>query len=246
MVHTTQASAGAARLPGARTPRGGADTQAQSQSSVPAWRVVVADHYQMVRAAIAALVSAVSGFEVVAQARTGADLVALVDQVRPDLVITEIRIPGCDALGVIAEIHGRHPDVRLLALSADETIEAVKQALASGACGYLTKQAPSYELEHAVRSVMTRGFYYSPLTAQQLLATPQPAAEEALTPRQVQILKLLVQGRSSREIAGELGLSAKTVDVHRARIMARLELHGVANLARYALRQGLLPGGAAP
>lgn len=207
------------------------------------WRVVLADRYQMVRAAIGALLSTVTGFEVVGEARTGGELVALVEATHPDLVITEVSMPGPDPFAAIAEIHVRHPGVRLLALSADETIDTVKHAIASGACGYLMKRAPSYELEHAVRSVMDRGFYYSPLTAQRLIDPPKSGTEQPLTPRQVQILTLLAQGRSSRQIASELGLSSKTVDVHRGRIMSRLELDDVASLTRYALRQGLLPGG---
>ncbi len=197
----------------------------------------------MVRAAVGALLSAVPGFEVVGEARTAGELVLLVEHEHPDLVITEVAMPGIDAFGAIAEIHARHPDVRLLVLSADETIDAVRHAVASGACGYLMKRAPSYELEHAVRSVMGRGFYYSPLTAQRLIDPPRSTAPPALTPRQVQILTLIAQGHSTRQIAGDLGLSSKTVDVHRARIMARLELNDVASLARYALREGLLPGG---
>lgn len=244
-MQTDLAIAGSSLPPDILKPPGPTSTDAPSEATGPAagaWRVVLGDQYQMVRAAIGALLSAVAGFEVVGQARTAVELVSLVEQLHPDLVITEVRMPGSDALGAIAEIHRRHPEVRLLALSADETIDAVKQALANGACGYLTKQAPSYELEHAVHSVMTRGFYYSPLTAQRLLAPAQQAAEQALTPRQVQILTLLAEGRSSKEIADALGLSSKTVDVHRGRIMARLELHGLASLARYALRQGLLAG----
>ncbi|NKE67694.1 response regulator transcription factor [Ramlibacter sp. RBP-2] len=228
------------------SPRGGPLTGARDEAPTAGagpWRVVLADRYAMVRAAIGALLSTVTGFEVVGEAATGAELVALVELAHPDLAITEVCMPGPDAFGAIAEIHRRYPHVRLLALSADETIDAVKHAISSGACGYLMKRAPSYELEHAVRSVMTRGFYYSPLVAQRLLDQPQPAADQPLTPRQVQILTLLAQGRSSREIAGDLGLSSKTVDVHRGRIMSRLELNDVASLARYALRNGLLPGG---
>lgn len=196
----------------------------------------------MVRAAIAALLSTLNDFQLVGEAHTGAELVPLVELAQPDLVITELSMAGAEVFGVIAEIHRRHPQVRVLALSADETIEAVKRAIASGACGYLMKRAPGYELELAVRSVMTRGFYYSPSIAQRLLDPPKSAAEQPLTARQVQILSLLAQGRSSRQIAGELGLSSKTVDVHRARIMNRLELNDLPSLARYALRNGLLAG----
>ena len=202
--------------------------------------MVIADRYEMVRAAVAALLSAVTGFEVVAGTGTGSHLVSLVEHVRPDLVITELCMPDIDAYGVIAQIHQCHPEVRMLALSSDESIEAVKHATASGACGYLMKRAPPYELEHAVRSVMTRGFYYSPLTAQRLLDPPHPTVGPTLTPRQVQILTLLAEGRSSRQIAVDLGLSSKTIDVHRRRIMARLELNDIASLTRYALRTGLV------
>lgn len=205
--------------------------------------MVLADRHQMVRAAIGALLSTLTDFELVGEARTGAELVSQVDLAHPDLVITELSMPGADVFGAIAEIHRRHPEVRLLALSADETIDAVKHAIASGACGYLMKRAPWYELEHAVRSVMTRGFYYSPLIAQRLLDPPKAPAGQPLTARQVQILTLLAQGRSSRQIADELGLSSKTVDVHRGRIMNRLELNDLASLARYALRNGLLAAG---
>lgn len=228
------------------TPRGVALPRARDEAAAQGadpWRVVLADRYAMVRAAVGALLSTVTGFEVVGEACTGPELVSLVELAHPDLVVTEVCMPGPDAFGAIAEIHRRHPEVRLLALSADETIEAVKHAIGSGACGYLMKRAPCYELEHAVRSVMTRGFYYSPLLAQRLLDPPEPTAEHPLTTRQVQILTLLAQGRSSRQIAGDLGLSPKTVDVHRGRIMSRLELNDVASLARYALRNGLLPGG---
>lgn len=219
-----------------------ADARDEAAAQGAPWRVVLADRHQMVRAAIGALLSTLTDVELVGEARTGAELVALVELVHPDLVITELCMPGADVFGAIAGIHRHHPDVRLLALSADESIEAVKHAIASGACGYLMKRAPWYELEHAVRSVMTRGFYYSPLIAQRLLDPPMPAAEQPLTPRQVQILTLLAQGRSSRQIAGDLGLSSKTVDVHRGRIMNRLELNNLASLARYALRNGLLAG----
>lgn len=204
--------------------------------------MVLAERYRMVRAAIAALLSTLNDFQLVGEAHTGAELVPLVELAQPDLVITELSMAGAEVFGVIAEIHRRHPQVRVLALSADETIEAVKRAITSGACGYLMKRAPGYELELAVGSVMTRGFYYSPSIAQRLLDPPKSAAEQPLTARQVQILSLLAQGRSSRQIAGELGLSSKTVDVHRARIMNRLELNDLPSLARYALRNGLLAG----
>jgi DNA-binding NarL/FixJ family response regulator len=121
-----------------------------------------------------------------------------------------------------------------------DTVDFVKRAVASGACGYLMKDAPPFELEQAVRSVMATGSYFSPAIAQRLLQPSEPTVDDELTHRQVEILKLIAQGRASKEIAYELGLSPKTVDVHRARIMERLHLNDIASLTLYAVRKGLV------
>jgi DNA-binding NarL/FixJ family response regulator len=104
----------------------------------------------------------------------------------------------------------------------------------------LMKDAPPFELEQAVRSVMATGSYFSPAIAQRLLQPSEPSVDDELTHRQVEILKLIAMGRASKEIAYELGLSPKTVDVHRARIMERLQLNDIASLTRYAVRKGLI------
>ncbi|HKB52967.1 MAG TPA: response regulator transcription factor [Ramlibacter sp.] len=203
-------------------------------------RVILADDHELVRSGIKALLSMVEGVDVVAEASDGTELVTLVDSVHPDLVMTDISMPGMDGISAISEIHRRHPDVKLLVLSMYDTVDFVKRAVASGACGYLMKDAPPFELEQAVRSVMASGSYYSPAIAQRLLQPSEPTADDELTQRQVEILKLIAQGRASKEIAFELGLSPKTVDVHRARIMDRLQLNDIASLTRYAVRKGLV------
>jgi DNA-binding NarL/FixJ family response regulator len=203
-------------------------------------RVVLADDHELVRSGIKALLSMVDGVEVIAEASDGSELVALVDSLKPDLVMTDISMPGMDGITAISEIHRRHPDVKLLVLSMYDTVDFVKRAVASGACGYLMKDAPPFELEQAVRSVMATGSYYSPAIAQRLLQPSEPTADDELTQRQVEILRLIAQGRASKEIAFELGLSPKTVDVHRARIMDRLQLNDIASLTRYAVRKGLV------
>jgi DNA-binding NarL/FixJ family response regulator len=203
-------------------------------------RVVLADDHELVRSGIKALLSMVDGVEVIAEASDGGELVALVENLKPDLVMTDISMPGMDGITAISEIHRRHPDVKLLVLSMYDTVDFVKRAVASGACGYLMKDAPPFELEQAVRSVMATGSYYSPAIAQRLLQPSEPTADDELTQRQVEILRLIAQGRASKEIAFELGLSPKTVDVHRARIMDRLQLNDIASLTRYAVRKGLV------
>ena len=203
-------------------------------------RVVLADDHELVRSGIVALLSFVEGVEVIAEARNGDELVALVEQLQPDLVMTDITMPGMDGLAAIAHIHRRWPQVRLVVLSMHDTVDFVKRAVASGACGYLMKNAPSFELHQAIRSVMAAGSYFSPSIAQQLLRPSEPTVAEQLTERQIEVLSRIAQGRSSKEIGFELGLSSKTVDVHRARIMQRLELRDVASMTRYAVRNGLV------
>ena len=182
----------------------------------------------------------IEGVQVIAEARDGKELIALVEELLPDVVMTDISMPGMDGITAIAEIHGKHPEVRLLVLSMYDTVDFVKRAVKNGACGYLMKDAPPFELEQAMRSVMATGSYFSPAIAQRLLQPSEPTVDDELTHRQVEILKLIAQGRASKEIAYELGLSPKTVDVHRARIMERLRLNDIASLTLYAVRKGLV------
>jgi DNA-binding NarL/FixJ family response regulator len=203
-------------------------------------RIVLADDHDLVRSGIKALLSMIEGVEVIAEARDGKELIALVDDLKPDIVMTDISMPGMDGIAAIAEIHAKNTGVRMLVLSMYDTVDFVKRAVASGACGYLMKDAPPFELEQAVRSVMATGSYFSPAIAQRLLQPSEPTVDDELTHRQVEILKLIAQGRASKEIAFELGLSPKTVDVHRARIMERLRLNDIASLTLYAVRKGLI------
>ncbi len=203
-------------------------------------RIVLADDHDLVRSGIKALLTMIDGVEVVAEARDGRELVDLLADVKPDLVMTDISMPGMDGIAAIAEIHDRYPHLKVLVLSMYDTVDFVKRAMASGACGYLLKDASPFELEQALRSVMTTGSYFSPAIAQRLMQPAEPTAADELTQRQVQILKLIAQGRASKEIAFELGLSSKTVDVHRARIMDRLRLNDIASLTLYAVRKGLI------
>lgn len=203
-------------------------------------RIVLADDHDLVRSGIKALLSLVDGVEVIAEARDGKELITLVESLVPDVVMTDISMPGMDGITAIAHIHEKQPEVRMLVLSMYDTVDFVKRAVANGACGYLMKDAPPFELEQAVRSVMATGSYFSPAIAQRLLQPSEPTVDDELTHRQVEILKLIAQGRASKEIAFELGLSPKTVDVHRARIMERLRLNDIASLTLYAVRKGLI------
>ena len=202
--------------------------------------MVLADDHDLVRSGIKALLSTVEGVQVIAEARNGNELLQLLESVKPDVVMTDISMPGMDGITAIAEIHARFPQVKVIVLSMYDTVDFVKRAVANGACGYLMKDAPPFELEQALRSVVATGSYFSAAVAQRLLQPSEPTVDDELTTRQVEILTLIAQGKSAKVIAFELGLSPKTVDVHRARIMERLRLNDIASLTRYAVRKGLV------
>lgn len=203
-------------------------------------RVILADDHDLVRSGIKALLSMIQGIQVIAEARDGHELIQLCESLGPDLVLTDISMPGMDGIAAVAHLHRTRPEIRLIVLSMYDTVDFVKRAVQSGACGYLLKDAPPFELEQAVRSVMTRGTYFSPAIAQRLLQPAEPTIHDELTDRQIEILTLIAQGKASKEIAFDLGLSSKTVDVHRARIMERLNINDIAGLTRYAVRKGLI------
>jgi two-component system, NarL family, nitrate/nitrite response regulator NarL len=127
-----------------------------------------------------------------------------------------------------------------MVLSMYDDAEIVKKAIANGACAYLRKDANDFELAAALHSVMTTGAYISAAVARQLLEPGEPSVQELLTERQIEIVTLLAQGKSTKEIGFALGLSSKTVDVHRSRIMDRLGIHDVAGLTIFAIRKGLV------
>ena len=139
-------------------------------------RVVLADDHELVRTGIKGLLTQIEGVEVIAEARDGEELVALLAEVKPDLVVTDIAMPGMDGIAAIAEIHSRYPEVRILVLSMHDKVDVVKRAIANGARGYLMKDAPPFELEQAVLAIMKTGGYFSPSITQHLL---QPSAAHA-------------------------------------------------------------------
>lgn len=202
--------------------------------------IVLADDHPLVRAGIRSILSSIEGVHILAEAGDGRELLECLEGITPDIVITDISMPGMDGLTALAEIRCRYPQVRVVVLSMHDTPDQVRAAMAAGACAYLPKDASDFELGAALHSVMTTGSYVSANVMQLLLADPQPGASEQLTQRQLEILVMLAKGMTSKEIAYALGLSYKTVDVHRSRIMERLGLRDLASLVVYAARKGLI------
>jgi DNA-binding NarL/FixJ family response regulator len=203
-------------------------------------QVILADDHELVRSGIAGLIELLPGVEVIAEASSGEELVSLLETVTPDLVITDIHMPGIDGLEAVGRIRERHPTLPVLVLSMHDTAGFVQRAVASGANGYLMKNAAPSELQHAVETMLATGSYFNARVARMLLEKVDSCADDQLTERQVEILSMIASGLSSKEIGCRLGLSPKTVDVHRARIMERLQVRDIASLTRYAVRRGLV------
>jgi DNA-binding NarL/FixJ family response regulator len=203
-------------------------------------QVVLADDHPLVRLGIRSLLGTIPGVHVIAEVGDGMELMELLDSILPDVVITDISMPGMDGLEALRCIHSRHPEVKVIVLSMHDSPEIVKRAVAGGASAYLRKDASDFELASAIHGVMTTGSYMSAAVARSLMEPTEPAAQEVLTQRQIAVLKLLAEGRTSKEVGFVLGLSSKTIDVHRIRIMERLGKRDLPGLVVYALRHGII------
>lgn len=208
-------------------------------------RVLLADDHALVRAGVRALLERLEDIEVVAEAGDGKETVSLIRRYRPDLVILDIAMPvfsGFEVLGIIAK---EFPDVKVIVLSVHEGEEYALTALRAGANGYLPKKAASDELQKAIRAVMQGETYLSPEISKHAVpnyrrARPDLVAAEELTPRQLDVLRMIAGGFTTKEIARTLNISVKTVETHRALLMERLNIRDVAGLVRYAIRTGLV------
>lgn len=214
-------------------------------NATPAIRTVLADDHDLVRSGLKLLLEMVAGVTVVSEARNGDELLAAVEREVPDLVVTDITMPGMDGLAALARIRALARPPRVLVVSMHDSPDLIRRALKLGAAGYVMKEGSPVELEHAVRSVMGGHPYYSVQVSQKLLQAQERSPEELLTSRQVEILVLIASGHATKEVAFKLGLSPKTVDVHRARIMERLGINDVAGLTLYSVRHGLVNPGRA-
>jgi DNA-binding NarL/FixJ family response regulator len=209
-------------------------------------RVLLVDDHALVRAGMKSLLRDIEGVEVVGEASDGAEALALAAREAPDAVLMDIAMKGMSGLEAAAKFRELHPGVKVLILSMHASEEYVLQALRAGAAAYLIKDSATAELELALRSVMRGETYLSPAISRQVVEgyvqrVGAAAAEEPLTPRQREVLKRIAEGRTTKEIAFDLGLSVKTVETHRAQVMDRLGIRDVAGLVRYAMRTGLVP-----
>ena len=210
-------------------------------------RVLLTDDHALVRAGIRSLLEKMSGIEVVAEAGDGYEALELTKKHFPNVVLMDIAIPGLNGLEALARATKEFPAVKVIILSMHANDEYVLRALRAGACGYLLKDAAVTELELALRAVTRGEIYLSPRISKRVIGSylerlgNERSPREELTPRQREIVQLIAEGKSTKEIAFLLKVSVKTVEAHRAQLMARLDIHDVAGLVRYAMRVGLVP-----
>jgi DNA-binding NarL/FixJ family response regulator len=209
-------------------------------------RVLLAEDHTLVREGLRSLLDPQEGIEVVAEAETGTAAVARARELRPDVVVMDLNLPGIDGVEATKQIRGELPDTRVVVLSMHSTPEHVRPAIRAGAGGYLVKGSGLSDLIAAVRAVAAGNAFFSPEVAKIVLEDSKGEtkagmrAPNDLTPREREVLQLVAEGKSSPEIATFLGLSVKTIEGHRGRIMAKLDVHNVAGLVRHAIRIGLV------
>jgi DNA-binding NarL/FixJ family response regulator len=209
-------------------------------------RVLLADDHTLVRAGLRKLLESLPGVEVVGEACDGMEVLSLAEQLRPDVVVMDVAMPGLNGLDATARLKLSQPDSKVLILSMHQNEDYVRQALRQGAAAYLLKDAAPTELEAGLRAVMRGETYLSAAVSKGVMSDyvkrlrfDEPSGSQ-LTPRQREVLQLIAEGNSSKEIARRLDLSVKTVDTHRSQLMRQLDIHEVTGLVRYALRCGLI------
>lgn len=206
-------------------------------------RVLIAEDHTLVRAGLRSLLGELSWVDVVGEAADGREALRLVAELKPHVVLMDITMSDLNGLEATARLTRHHPNIRVIILSMHSNEEYVRRALGVGAAGYVLKDAERAELELALKSVARGGSYLSPAVSRPVITDYAERASRdpvgRLTPRQREILQLIAEGHSTREIAAKLDLSAKTIETHRAQLMSRLDIHDVAGLVRYAIRAGV-------
>ena len=212
-------------------------------------RLLLADDHTLFREGVRSLLSRMPEVTVVAETGDGREALELIDKHRPDVALLDITMPGLNGLEVASRTSQKSPKTRVVILSMHANEAYVAQALRAGIAGYLVKDAAATELAAALRAVARGETYLSPAISRQVvdgfLGKSQLEADplQGLTSRQREILQLIAEGKSTKEIAAVLDVGIKTVETHRANLMERLGIHDVAGLVRFAIRSGVISPG---
>lgn len=206
----------------------------------PNIRVAIVEDHTVVRQGLVSLLGAQSGLEVVGHGGSGFEGLRLVREHRPDVLVLDLSLPDMSGIDVIAEVTRDLPSCRVVVLSMHSEASYVRPAIRAGAAGYLVKGADIGDLVEAIRCVMRGEPFLSPGLARYLVADAGALQTDRLTDRETEVLRLVAQGKTSKEIATILSISPKTVENHRHNIMEKLGVHDVASLTRLALASGIV------
>jgi DNA-binding NarL/FixJ family response regulator len=211
-------------------------------------RILIVDDHTLFRAGLRALLAQDPSIEIVGEAGNGRDAVRAIGQLAPNLVLMDLSMPGMNGIEAMTEIKQRYPNVRILVMTLHKTEDFIHASLQAGADGYILKDATREELRLAIRSVLQGKTYLSIDVSGKVVggylgggnSSPGSSIFDKLTHRERQVLKLVAEGKSSKEIANFLSLNVNTVERHRASLMSKLGVHNIAGLTAFAIEKGLL------
>jgi DNA-binding NarL/FixJ family response regulator len=209
--------------------------------------IVLADDHRIVRQGLRALLASEADLEVIGEADDGREALELVRRLSPDVLVLDLMMPGLNGLEVARQLPRQSPGVRVVVLSMYDDEGFVLEALANGVSGYVLKDSNSSDLIHAVREVAAGRRYLSPPLSDRAIEAYQQRAKvgtmdkhETLTTREREVLQLSAEGHTNSEIAARLGISTRTAETHRSRVMHKLGLHTQSDLIRYAIRRSII------
>jgi len=208
--------------------------------------ILVVDDHAVVRAGLRTLIQSDPSLRIAGEAAGGLEAISLVEKLCPDVVVLDLSMPDMDGILVTKELHAKYPDMRILILTVHEDEAMLREAIRSGASGYILKHAAEQELIEAIRRILGGEMYVDPKMLPSLFGDEQSLSLgpkdliEPLTPREVDVLKLIVDGYTNRQIGQKLGISMRTVEGHRANLYDKLGLHSRVELVRYAKQHGMI------
>jgi DNA-binding NarL/FixJ family response regulator len=212
-------------------------------------RILIADDHALMRSGVSKLVSAQPGWEICFEAASGRDAVRLAQEGHPDVAILDLTMPGLNGLDATRQIRKSSPDTKIVIFTMNETEELVRDVFRVGAHAYVLKSEASTHLIAAIKTALEGRHFCSPKFSEWIFqgflraASGEPlhaSLEDALSPREREIVQLLSEGQSNKQVAAALGISVKTVETHRAGIMRKLRLHAFSDLVRYAIRNHII------
>jgi DNA-binding NarL/FixJ family response regulator len=214
---------------------------------VSAFRILIADDHEVARKGIRSLLEDHAGWEVCGEAKDGRDAVELASKLQPDVFLLDIGMPNLNGLDAARQILATDPDARILILTVHDSEQTIREVLSVGARGFVLKSDAGRDLVAAVEALQSRRTFFTPRVAQLMLEGYLRPKEEGnhanqcvLTPREREVIQLVAEGKSTKEVAMALSLSVKTAETHRTNLMRKLDLHSVAALTLYAVRNGIV------